>query len=119
MLFFIAFLIVSLVLAQGALVWLIAYMLAPGGADFSLWRGIVLGVVVRVWCGLSRWVLEPRISDDWLMLTQFLGTLLLVWIGFRLGFWRTLFVVVIFGTIELMGAYFLVAENGSAWLIGN
>ena len=119
MLFIIIALIVSIVLAQGALVWLIAYTLAPGGADFSLWRGIVLGVVVRVWFGLSRWVLGPMIGDDWLMLAQFFGTLLLVWIGFQLGFWRTFFVVAIFWIIELMGAYFLVAENGSAWLIGN
>ena len=119
MFFFITLLILSVVIAQCSLLWLIAYTLAPSEADFSLWRGIGLGVVVRVWFGFSRWVLEPRISDNWLMLTQFLGTFLLICMGFRLGFWRSFFVVVLFWIIDLLGAYFLFAPNGSAWLIGN
>ena len=100
-------LIISVVLAQGALLWLIAYMLAPAENDFSLERGIVVGLGLSVFSFMSQTFIEPKAGSDWTILTDFLLTLFVIWVGFRLSFWRTILAVIIFWTIAGLVIYFL------------
>jgi len=55
---------------------------------------------------------EIRASCDWEILAQFLSTLAVVWMGFRLSFWRTVLVVILFWG-PLAGIY-LLARGGLA-----
>ena len=105
---FILGLVGSVVLAEGALLWLIAYTLAPAEKDFSLWRGIGVGLLMSGLNFLCEEFFVPRVGDGWGLLAQIIVMLCVVWTGFRLSFWRTIIVMIIFWTIAGLAYYFLV-----------
>jgi hypothetical protein len=89
-----AVLFIGLVLANGALLWLIARMVAPADVDFSLSRGLVAGFILAGLNSLSRWLVEPKLGE-WSILVGAGVTLVVVMGSFRLAVVRSVLVTVL------------------------
>jgi hypothetical protein len=87
---FLITLLVGVVVAQGALLWLIASALAPAEKDFPLWRGLLLGAALSGWHRLYEILISPIISGMWGMVIAFGVAAAVVQLGFRLSILRSI-----------------------------
>jgi hypothetical protein len=109
MILIIAF-IVAGVLAHGALLWLIAHILAPADSDISLLRGLWTGVVMSIWYNLCQWVIDPKIGVVWGGVLLLVGSVFVIRWGFRFSFLRSALVCVILWIVLILAVYLLVVR---------
>lgn len=99
--------LISLALAQGALIWLVAYALAPAERDFSLLRGILIGFAWIIIYNLIKGLIKPKFGEGWELIISLVGTPIVFKFGFCLSVIRSILATVIVWIVVMAAMYFL------------
>ena len=91
----------------GILFWLIGLLLAPSGTKISLRRGIAAAGLLTLWLVLSQQLLEPLVGN-WRLLADFAATVAIGIAFFRLQFFRSVLLAILFWAAFTTVFYFLV-----------
>ncbi len=75
---------------------------------------IVIAVILVVWSHLCESVIEPRLSEGWAIAASLVGSLFVIKCGFRLTFFRSLLVSVIYWLVIALAVYVILEQPDEA-----
>ena len=103
-------------LIAGAVMWLVAYQMAPTGRDVPLSHGLIAVIVMGLCGAAAMFYLRPAMGQ-WYVLAEFLAHGVVVKAMFQLSFGRSLVVVTVYWVVMLVAGIALAMAKGGRVVI--